>query len=217
MCYQIKKQVTNKKVSHSTNLSKVIIEDREELIHVDRYLSAFANLLEPAPPEINWGSHQFSSTALELLPLHVIYPIFTKGVQLECILDSSLQNVIMQCNIWEKLPDAPLMANKKVCLTTANNTKSLTLGLVKDCPIHIGKMTWYLQIQVVENAPFEVLLGQPFFNVTCCTEISSSGGKHHIEIHDPETSTLLLFLIRVCSVSIASHKGKEKATGNFQD
>ena len=125
--------------------------------------------------------------------------------------------MIMRRDIWEQIPDAPLSANKKVRLTAANDTKSLTLGLVEDCPIHIGKATFYLQIQVVDDAPFEVLLGRPFFDVACCTEISRPGGKHLIEIREPETGTPLLFSTRVRSVSVSSRKGKEKAVGNFQD
>ena len=95
MHHQMKEQVSSKKVSHSVNFSKIITEDGEELIHVNGYLSAFSSLLEPTPPEINWGTHEFSSTAPVSLPLRVIYPIFAEGVQPECILDGGLQNVIM--------------------------------------------------------------------------------------------------------------------------
>ena len=91
----MKEQVSSKKVSHLANFSEIITEDGEELIHIDGYLSTFSNLLEPTPPEINWGSHEFSSTAPVSLPLRVIYPIFTEGVQPECILDGGSQNVIM--------------------------------------------------------------------------------------------------------------------------
>ena len=51
----------------------------------------------------------------------------------------------------------------------------------------------YLQMQVVNDAPFEVLLGRPFFDVTSCSDISSSGGEHEIRVRDPKTGYNYLF------------------------
>ena len=49
------------------------------------------------------------------------------------------------------------------------------------------------EIQVVEEAPFEVLLGRPFFDITNCSEVSATGGKHVIHIKDPKTGTPYVF------------------------
>ena len=51
----------------------------------------------------------------------------------------------------------------------------------------------YLQIQVVDNAPFEVLLGRPFFDVVSCSENSTASGNHEIRIKDPKTRNIYVF------------------------
>jgi hypothetical protein len=71
-------------------------------------------------------------------------------------------------------------------MESASATTTKTLGLVENHPVQLGPITVYLQIQIVEDAPFEVLLGRPFFDVTSCTEISRSGGRHEIQVRDPQ-------------------------------
>jgi len=39
----------------------------------------------------------------------------------------------------------------------------MTLGLIEDQPASSARLRSNLQIQVVDSAPFEVLLGRPFF------------------------------------------------------
>ena len=116
--------------------------------------------------------------------------MFALGVQPECILDGGAQVIIMRRDIWEQLR-TPLVANQAMRMESANATTTLTMGLIENHLVTIGSVTVFLQIQVVEDAPFKVLLGWPFFDVTNCTEISHSGGSHQILIKDPKTGTLL--------------------------
>jgi hypothetical protein len=69
----------------------------------------------------------------------------------------------------------------------------MTLRLVENHPVQLGPITIYLQIQVVDEAPFEVLLGRPFFDITNCSEISTSGGRHEIQVRDPMDGTPYVF------------------------
>ncbi|KAF9643509.1 hypothetical protein BDM02DRAFT_3104313, partial [Thelephora ganbajun] len=124
--------------------------------------------------------------------LRVIYPSFAPGVEPECILDGGAQVVVMRKDVWERLR-APITANKSIPMESANSGTTTTLGLVENYPVHLGPVTIYLQIQVIEDAPFEVLLGRPFFDVTSCSEVSSSGGSHEIRIRDPKTGTPYVF------------------------
>ncbi|KAF9642427.1 hypothetical protein BDM02DRAFT_3063800, partial [Thelephora ganbajun] len=110
----------------------------------------------------------------------------------ECILDGGAQVVVMRKDVWECLC-TPITANKSIPMESTNSGTTMTLGLVENYPVHLGPITIYLQIQVVEDAPFEVLLGRPFFNVTCCSEVSSSSGSHKIRIRDPKTGTPYVF------------------------
>jgi len=54
----------------------------------------------------------------------------------------------------------------------------------------------YLQIQVVADAPFKVLLGKPFFDITSCTEISRAGGTTR-STSRPYTGTPYVFASRL--------------------
>lgn len=67
------------------------------------------------------------------------------------------------------------------------------MDLIKNLPMCLSPMKVYLQMQVVNDAPFEVLLGQPFFDVTSCSNISSLGGDHKICVRDPKTGYNYLF------------------------
>ena len=136
--------------------------------------------------------HAHSTMAVPILPLRVIYPTFAPGVQPECILDSGSQIVVMRRDIWERLR-TPLDARKLMPMQSANSGKTMTIGVMEDFPVQFGPVTVRLHIQVIEDAPFEVLLGRPFFDITSCSEVSQQGGKHSIIIHDPQTQNPYLF------------------------
>ena len=154
VCWQVKDMVTNKKVS----LNVV------ELDEVDSYIAEFLNYSDesdPASVHLDLSKYDPSSpSAVAFLPVRVIRPSFGPGVEPECILDGGAQVVIMRKDIWEQLRP-PIILNKAMAMESANSGTTVTLGLLKEYPVQLGPITVYLQIQVVENAPFEVLLGHP--------------------------------------------------------
>jgi hypothetical protein len=179
---QFKDLVTNKRVSAN------IVQAEE----ADAFLTGHLDSDSKAVP-IDLGKYeQSSSTAVDSLPLRVIYPTFGPGVQPECVLDGGAQIVIMRKDIWERL-NAPLSPDRAIPLQAANATTTMTCGQVRDLPVRLGPITVYLQIQVVENAPFEVLLGRPFFAVTNCSATSTPDGNHEIHVKDPRTGLPYVF------------------------
>ena len=181
---QVRELVANKKVSAHT---------MEEGV-VDSYLSSCFDNATSSTAFLNIerydGMH--SPSAMSSLPLRVIFPTFAAGVEPECILDGGAQIVAMRRDVWE-LTGAPLTANKAMTMESANAGMVKTLGLVENHPVRLGPITVYLQIQVIENAPFEVLLGRPFFDVLSCSEVSQAGGSHEIHVTDPKTGTPYVF------------------------
>src|SRR6201992_2278350 len=133
-----------------------------------------------------------SSSAAASLPLRVIFPTFAPGVEPECILDGGAQIVVMRRDIWEKL-QTPITVNKAMSMESANATTTMTLGVLENHPVQLGPITVYLQIQVVNEAPCEFLLGRPFFDITSCAEVSRSGGNHEIHVKDPSTGIPYVF------------------------
>ncbi|KAF9642806.1 hypothetical protein BDM02DRAFT_3192654 [Thelephora ganbajun] len=172
--------------------SKKVAVNSLEVDPVDSYLTSCFDLEVPPSPLDLYKYESSSSSAVPSLPLCVIYPSSAPGVEPECILDRGAQVVVMRKDVWERLC-ALITANKSIPMESANSGTTMTLGLVENYPVHLGTVTIYLQIQVVEDAPFEVLLGRPFFDVTSCLEVSSSGGSHEICIRDPKTGTPYMF------------------------
>ncbi|KAF9642008.1 hypothetical protein BDM02DRAFT_3065722, partial [Thelephora ganbajun] len=99
--------------------------------------------------------------------LRVTHPSFTPGVEPECILDGGAQVFMMRKDVWEHL-HALITTNKSILMESVNSSTTTTLGLIKNYPVHLSPVTIYLQIQVVEDVPFKVLLRRPFFNITSC-------------------------------------------------
>ena len=181
---QVKDMVVSKKVSAN------FFEDDG----TDSYLSS---LFEQSAPlsDLDLEKYEYSPSAAPSLPLRVIFPVFAPGVEPECILDGGAQIVVMRKDIWEKLR-APITASKFMTIESASSGKTTSLGLVEDHPVRIGPITVFLQIQVVDSAPFEVLLGRPFFDITSCREISHQGGNHEIHLKDPKSGEDYVFPTR---------------------
>ena len=177
--------VTNKKVS--TNLV--------ELDEADSLITGFLDYsgeADPASVYLDLFKYNPSSpSVVTSLPLRMIHPLFGPGVKPKCILDSGAQVFVMRKDIWEQLR-APIILNKAMVMEHANSGTTMTLGLLEEYPVQLGPITVYLQIQVVENAPFEVLLGHPFFDVVSCSEISCSKGHHQIIFEQPTPIPSLL-------------------------
>ena len=176
----VKDAVTNKKISANT----------VEVDEVDTFLTSCFNFDDDEPDREPTAAYldlvkYDQSRAAASLPLRVIFPSFGNGIEPECILDGGAQVVVMRRDIWEQLR-TPIVANKAMPMESANASTSMTLGLIENHPVQLGPITIYLQIQVVDNAPFEVLLGRPFFDVVNCEEISRAGGSHEIRIRDPK-------------------------------
>ena len=68
-----------------------------------------------------------------------------------------------------------------------NNTQNDTLGKLWNVRFTFGDIDLYMQMQVVENTPYEVLLGKPFFALTACSPKHFPNGDEHITITDPNT------------------------------
>ena len=162
-----KEAVSSKKVSAN------VVEEEDSIA---AYLSAFSASDFERDDDI--------PTAAASLPLRVIHPEFAPGFHPESILDSGAQACIIRSDVWERL-NVPLSTDKVMKMEAANSETTFTIGVVEDYPIRLGKVVIKLQLQVVKDAPFQVLLGRPFFDVTSSSEVSERGGHHTLLINNP--------------------------------
>ncbi|XP_006463135.1 hypothetical protein AGABI2DRAFT_74096 [Agaricus bisporus var. bisporus H97] len=116
-----------------------------------------------------------------------VIPATINGVrEEEALLDSGSQIVTMSREAASecKLAWDPSMA---INMQSANGGITQTCGLAKNVPFLFGTITAYLQVHVIEDAPYRVLLGRPF-DVLLESKITNSGTGHQfITITDPNT------------------------------
>lgn len=104
----------------------------------------------------------------------------------DAILDEGSQITAIRRDIWERLA-FPLLSTQTMVMEAANSSKDSTLGLLRDLPARIGRSTFYLQVQVVENASYEMLLGRPFLTLTEARTHHYTNGDSHLTLVDPNT------------------------------
>lgn len=116
------------------------------------------------------------------------------------ILDEGSQIITLRQDIWQKI-GAPLFSAEAMIMESANASRESTLRLLCDLPVQIGQGVFYLQVQVVRNAPYEMLLGRPFLTLTEASTQHCANGDSQITLIDPNTR--LTFTIptrpRVCN------------------
>lgn len=112
------------------------------------------------------------------------------NITVEGICDDGSQIVGIRKDIWEKL-GLPVRSDHVMVIESAHKTKENTIGLLQDLKITIGGYDFYVQAQVVENAPYEMLLGLPLLNYTSSSIQHQTNGLAHLTLNDPNTGATI--------------------------
>lgn len=163
---------------------EVLAEDRDGMLKgsiivndpVVQYLNALSPGEEPKTVIVGGESHA----------LRTLYPLINKAGEVESLLDAGSQIVSMSRAIAVAL-EVPWDPDITVRMESANKTYENTLGLAKNVPFLFGTITAYLQVHVVENAAYKVLLGRPFDVVTESEVKNSRDGSQSVTLTDPNT------------------------------
>jgi hypothetical protein len=142
--------------------------------------SSFAVEIEPT----------VSFEAQHSLPLRCIELTLNDDVKADGILDCGCQVILMRKDIWSKLR-VPMFSQKVMSMESANGTRNFTAGLVPRVKLTIGPVNVWCPVQVVENAPFEVLLGRPFMALCQAITRDFYNGNMEVTITDPETGDIV--------------------------
>jgi hypothetical protein len=99
--------------------------------------------------------------AKESSALRSIMPLVDNNMKVEAILDPGCQIVAMSEDICHELG---LAYDPKIVLhmQSANGTVDPSLGLARNIPFHIGHLTLYMQVHIIQNPAYDILLGRPF-------------------------------------------------------
>jgi hypothetical protein len=124
--------------------------------------------------------------AAESHALRTVYPLINRVGEVESLLDPGSQIVSMSKDIAVTL-EVNWDPDITVQMQSANNTLEKTLGLAKNVPFLFGTITVYLQVHVVANAAYKVLLGRPFDIVTESVVKNAKDGSQSLTLTDPNT------------------------------
>ncbi|KAG5640120.1 hypothetical protein DXG03_001031, partial [Asterophora parasitica] len=124
--------------------------------------------------------------AKELHSLWSILMCIDAWEQVKCIMDSGCQIIAMSEEVCH---DLHICYNPTVILhmQSANGTVDPSLGLAQNVPCTIGDITLYLQIHVIWNPAYDILLGWPFDVLTCSSVKTHLADETIITITDPNT------------------------------
>jgi hypothetical protein len=132
------------------------------------------------------GDMHDHASANRLQKLRILRPLISNQIEAECVIDSGSEGVMMRKDIWAAT-GLPLYVNDAINITAANSTTTRTLGGLRNVLFNISGMEIFLQVQVIEEAPWEVLLGRSFFTHTACETKDSPDGSSVLTLTHPET------------------------------
>ncbi|KZT00127.1 uncharacterized protein LAESUDRAFT_666838 [Laetiporus sulphureus 93-53] len=166
----LKELITLKRVATTAWVEEVTDKDKGDKGEWSMYLTALKTML------LTKGS----------LPLWVVEPIIEDTLQCECILDQGAQICVMRQDVWQDLW-APLNPDGVILLETVNTSVTKTVEKLPCVHLHFRMVIIVVQVQVVQNAPFEILLGRPFFATSACDTHDFASGEQQITIMDPHS------------------------------
>ncbi|KZS95221.1 hypothetical protein SISNIDRAFT_464872 [Sistotremastrum niveocremeum HHB9708] len=104
--------------------------------------------------------HYLRSQRVEVLNLNNVGPEEAKKL---IVAEDSLPLREIDVIINNQIAAKAVVDDVRTQLVSADRSTSQTLGLVKDLPIRVGPITYYVQAQVVRESPVPLLLGLPFW------------------------------------------------------
>jgi len=99
-------------------------------------------------------------------------------------------------------------------MQSANGTVNKSLGLARNMPCHVGDITLYLQIHVIHDPAYNILMGQPFDVLTKSIVCNYANEDQTITICNPNSGEVTT----IPTLPRGSHKHRlkpDKETQNF--
>ena len=124
--------------------------------------------------------------AKESSALRSIVPLVDHQQEVECVIDPGSQVIAMSegiCNELALIYDPEIVLN----MQSANGEIDRSLGLARNVPFLIGDITLYLQVHIIRNPAYDILLGRPFDILTESVVKNYSNEDQTITISDPNT------------------------------
>src|SRR3954447_5914608 len=144
---------------------------------------------------------QKTQAAVHSVPLRAVQGLLDGKMEVECVVDNGSSIVALRKDIWEKL-GTPLRSDLVMNMESSHSTVETTTGVLQDFPLQVGSSKFYLQIQVADNLPCELLLGKPFFMHTKAITMDHEDGSQELVLRNSNTGE---------EIMVATHERKKKA------
>ena len=127
----------------------------------------------------------------ESAPLRSLYAIVNRVGQEECLLDNGSMIVSMskEAAVHVGLTWDPSI---RINMESASNHLEKTLGLARNVRFSVAGISVFLQVHILENPPYRVLLGRPFETFTSCVTKTKMDGSSELMLTDPNTKTVAI-------------------------
>jgi hypothetical protein len=104
----------------------------------------------------------------------------------ECIIDPGLQIIAMSETVSRRLG---LSYNPSITLNmqSANGEVNRSLSLTRNVPFRLDSLLFYLQVHIIRNPAYDVLLGRLFDVLLETTVINFPNEDQTITLHEPGT------------------------------
>lgn len=145
----------------------------------DPYLQYLASLKDDESPRQVFVANDSAS-------LRVIFPLVDGKHRIEAVIDSGSQIVSMALSEAERLnitwdPDI------QIYMQSANGQLKKSAGLARNVPFVVGEIAAYLQVHIIDQPAYKILLGRPFDILTESQVNNSANGGQVITLKDPNT------------------------------
>lgn len=138
----------------------------------------------------------FLLTASPIDSLRVIDMLVNDTHKITCTLDQGSEIVAMNRNVWQSL-GVSLSPEKTLTMESADSNQSVTAGVVENLKFSLGGIDLHLQVHVVDGAPFDILVGRPFFRFTECHTKDYTDGSQELTLTCPNTGNVQTVATRI--------------------
>ncbi|KAH6876764.1 hypothetical protein BKA70DRAFT_1448527 [Coprinopsis sp. MPI-PUGE-AT-0042] len=119
-------------------------------------------------------------------PLRTVDATILDKLQVKGTMDNGSQVITMHARVWKEL-GVGRRSDHIMHMESANGSHNDTLGVIPHLKVNIGGIDFYLQVQVVEDASFDLLLGRPFTVLARAVTKDHADGGQDITLTDPHT------------------------------
>ncbi|KAL5485935.1 hypothetical protein ACEPAI_6979 [Sanghuangporus weigelae] len=158
-------------------------------------LTFAADMPPPWKPPAGFPKHPDTLLAPAVVPLHEINVRLNDMLQVNGVLDSGSSFIGIPRRIWRQIK-LPACISNPTHIHTASPTPNQSSHIIPSVKISIPGFSMHAPVHILENAPFDLLLGRPFFAHTHAVVADLAEHYQNLYITDPVTGEV--FCLPTC-------------------